>query len=381
MCIRDRVETHRWTVTVDRSRDTLIAALGLVFTSLSIVLALASVSAQNVVGRFGSRTLRMYMRRSSSRWVVGTFALAATFILTEQFQLRRLDPDSPAPVAGLSISVVLLVITGTTLIWYISSVVRWFRVDRAVAGVIAGIEETLGKIRRTRAGTVPTEVPDRPSRSTDLLAQNSGHLAEVDTDMMLDVCGSIEAEVVITSHVGAAVVRGQPIGWLAARDPDAQSPPETRVAERMDVSGTRELGDSVEYGLFALVDIAIMALSPAVNDPTSAVEVIEEMSFLFPRLADVPLGPYAVPDDESWPRVVVFARSFGQLVEIATTQIVLYGLTDPNVVLALRHLAASLDLLDLNDDDRRYVDEFAAKLETAPAEFSSFGATVERHVT
>ena len=84
------VETHKWTVTVDRSRDTFISALGLVFTALSIVLALASVAAQNVVGRFGSRTLRIYMRRSADRWVLGMFALAAAFILTEQFQLPNL---------------------------------------------------------------------------------------------------------------------------------------------------------------------------------------------------------------------------------------------------------------------------------------------------
>ena len=97
-----------------------------------------------------------------------------------------------------------------------------------------------------------------------------------------------------------------------------------------------------------------------------AVVVIEEMTFLFPEIAKAPLGPYAVPDTESWPRVVVYARSFGELVELATTQIVLYGITDPNVLTALRRFATSLNLLDLNDDDQRYVDEFAAKLESAP---------------
>jgi uncharacterized membrane protein len=93
-------EDDPWTVTVDRSRDTLIAALGLVFTALSIVLALASVAAQNVVGRFGSRVLRIYARRSPDRYVIAVFAMAAIFILTEQFQLRRLDPTDPGARAG-----------------------------------------------------------------------------------------------------------------------------------------------------------------------------------------------------------------------------------------------------------------------------------------
>jgi uncharacterized membrane protein len=360
------VETHEWTVTVDRSRDTLLTILGLVFTALSIVLALASVSAQNVVGRFGSRVLRLYTRRSADRWVIGMFALAAAFILVEQFQLRTLDPSSPAPGAGLTVSVFLLVITGSTLIWYISAVIRWFRVDRTVTRIVESERQTLNGIARARVGSVSASIPERPDTVTDLLAPRSGHLAEVDTDMILRVCGSIDALVVITPALEMPVVEGQPIGWVTSRDPLSQLPPETYIADRIDISGTRELLHSVEYGLFALVDIAIMALSPAINDPNSAVVVIEEMSFLFPEIAKVPLGPYAVPDTESWPRVVVFARSFGELVELATTQIVLYGITDPNVVTALRRFATSLNLLELSDDDQRYVDEFAAKLEDPP---------------
>ena len=89
------------------------------------------------------------------------------------------------------------------------------------------------------------------------------------------------------------------------------------------------------------------------------------MSFLFQDLADVPLGPYAVPDAESWPRAVVRTRTFGELVDLATTQIVMYGLTDPMVVRSLRQFAAALQLLDLNDSDRAHVDAFAAKLEGA----------------
>jgi uncharacterized membrane protein len=129
------------------------------------------------------------------------------------------------------------------------------------------------------------------------------------------------------------------------------------------LSGTRELGQGIEYGVIGLVDMAIMALSPAVNDPNSALEVIEEMSFLFQDLDDVPLGPYAIPDGESWPRVVVNAWTFGQLVELATTQIVLYGITDPLVVRALHRFANSLRMLELSDDDRAHVDAFATKLD------------------
>ena len=150
---------------------------------------------------------------------------------------------------------------------------------------------------------------------------------------------------------------------MVSRDPRAHLRPEETVSDIVDVSGTRELGHSLEYGLTALVDVAIIALSPAINDPNSAVEVIEELSFLFHDLAELPLGSFAVPDAESWPRVVVITRTFGELLDFTTRQIVQYGVDDPNVREALRRFAKSMQQLDLNEDDRAHVDAFAAKVE------------------
>jgi uncharacterized membrane protein len=336
--------------------------LGLVFTAFSIVLALTSVAAQNVVGRFGSRTLRIYVRRSADRWIIGAFALSATFILSEQFQLRKLEPTGPAPAAGLTISVLLLVFTSSLMIWYIASVIRWFRVDQAVAGVIDSEHRALRAVTRHRQGTSPCAIPERPAEARDMISPRSGYLAEFDIDIMLEEARTLGALVVITRPLGAAVFEDEPIGWFSSPLGAASGP---QVAQQVDIARTRELAQSIEYGLYALVDIAIMALSPAVNDPNSAVEVIEEMSFLFREIDKVRLGPYAIPDAESVPRVVVAARTFGELVELATTQIVLYGINDPSVVTALRPFVDSFDLMDLEDADRRAVDEFAAKLDEA----------------
>lgn len=356
--------TAPWAITVDRARDTLIAALGLVFTSLSIVLALASVAAQNVVGRLGSRTLRIYLRRSKDRWVTGAFAFTATFIISEQFQLRKLDADAPAPQTALVIAVVMLVLTGWLVIWYIASMIRWFRVDQAVASVVDSERRAIRSATRHRRGTVATPLlPARPDEASDVIAPRSGYLAEIDHHSILEAARKLDAMVTITERLRSPITKSGTVGWVVAQD---GAPLDRHVAHLIDVSQTRKVDDSIEYGLYALVDIAIMALSPAVNDPNSAVEAIEAMSFLLPEVWTVPLGPYAVPDAEAWPRVVVAARTFGQLVELATTQIVLYGITDPNVAQALRRLADSLNLLDLDDADQRYVDEFAAKLDDSP---------------
>jgi uncharacterized membrane protein len=111
-----------------------------------------------------------------------------------------------------------------------------------------------------------------------------------------------------------------------------------------------------------LVDIAIMALSPGVNDPNTAVQVIEEMTFLFPQLAQIQLGPVGRTDAEGVPRVAVQSASLGDYIEIATTQIVLYSGGDPAVIMALQHFVRVLQGLDLTERDQEAVDTFAARV-------------------
>ena len=245
------------------------------------------------------------------------------------------------------------------------SLIRWFRTDRTVAVVVEKTRRVARTLERNRQGE-PVPLPARPPDAVDLPAHRSGHMAEVDAGIALQALGPVDAMAMVTVPIGAPVVVGDSIGWEVSRDPNAELRPGHGVKVTVDVSGTRELGESLEYGIVALVDIAIIALSPAINDPNSAVEVIEEMSFLFPDLTGAPLGPHAVPDAASWPRIVIARRTFGELVTIATEQIVLYGADDPLVRRALRRLADSLRRLELDESDRAHVDAFAASIPPEP---------------
>jgi len=111
-----------------------------------------------------------------------------------------------------------------------------------------------------------------------------------------------------------------------------------------------------------------MALSPGINDPNTAVQVIEHMAFLFSQLSQVRLCPVGRTDAEGVQRVAVRAPAFGDFVEMATAQIVLYSGGDPAVIMALGHFARVLEGLDLSEGDREAVDTFAARVRGLTAE-------------
>jgi uncharacterized membrane protein len=195
-------------------------------------------------------------------------------------------------------------------------------------------------------------------------AHHPGFLTEVDARGILDFAVRYDAEFVIDFGIGRRVAQGEQIGWMVVgQNSPGDLPPLDLIEDYFDITEVRELDRAVEYGTLVLVDMAIMALSPGINDPNTAVQVIEEMMFLFPELARFHLGPFGRTDEEGRQRVAVQAFTYGDYLEMATTQIVLYSGEDPAVISALQHFARVLQTLDLTESDREAVEQYVSKVQ------------------
>lgn len=356
-----------WSVTVAEARNSVLSALSILFAGLSIVLALGSVTVQNVIGRFSLRLLRIYIRNPWDKAVIAVFALAATFILTVWFQLSARPSGALAPVGSIITGLVLLFISGATIIWYISALTSWFRVDRTVRRIGRLTLRAARSLERQHRYDSPAAESsfERPPEAIAVLAPRSGYLTEVDTGGLFDLAQRYKVGLVIDRGIGQSVAGGEPVGWIVGgEDVSSGLPPIEHVANMIDITEGRELEQSVGYGIFLLVDIAIMALSPGVNDPNTAVQVIEELIFLFPQLAQFQLGPFGRTDAEGVPRVALRSATLGDYIEMATAQIVLYSGEDPAVRMALGHLGRVLQGLELSEADSKTVEAFAARVQT-----------------
>jgi uncharacterized membrane protein len=354
-----------WSITVDEARSSVLSALSILFAGLSIVLALGSVTIQNVVGRFSLRLLRIYIRNPWDKAVIAVFALTATFIMTEWFLLSGLPTEALAPVGGIITGMLLLFFSGAMIIWYISALTSWFRVDRIVRRMGRFTLRASRSVERHHRHDSPAAESsfEQPPEAIAVPAPRPGYLTEVDTEGLFDLALRYDVELVIDRGIGRSVVRDEQIGWIAGgKRASGELPPPDRLAEMIEITEARELDRAVGYGLSVLVDIAIMALSPGVNDPNTAVQVIEELIFLFPQLAQVKLGSVGRIDAEGVQRVAVRSATLGDYIEIATTQIVHYSGGDPAVIMALQHFVRVLQGLDLSEADRQSVEAFAARV-------------------
>jgi uncharacterized membrane protein len=131
--------------------------------------------------------------------------------------------------------------------------------------------------------------PDPPAQAVVVPAATSGYVQAVQPAPLVETATGHDLVVRLTRRVGDHVVESTPIAWAWPRAPD-QPPPTPEllaraVGDAVQVGFERTMVQDVLFGLRRLVDIANKALSPAVNDPYTAIQAVHHLSVLLCVLA------------------------------------------------------------------------------------------------
>jgi uncharacterized membrane protein len=146
------------------------------------------------------------------------------------------------------------------------------------------------------------------------------------------------------------VVAGTTLAWIWPVSPGGPAPDLRRLTPALEtwvrIGFERTLEQDAAFGVRQLVDTACKALSPAVNDPYTAVQAIDHLSVIFCALARRPLGDH-VARQPSGAAVIVPGRRFPDYLAVMCGLIRRYGASEPTVASALlRLLAACADVAD-----------------------------------
>jgi uncharacterized membrane protein len=170
-------------------------------------------------------------------------------------------------------------------------------------------------------------------------------IAAVDRAALLRLATQTGAFVTVVPRVGEYIAPGRVVLRLAGAKMDAHP----RLARRVFVlARQRTIDQDPPFVLRMLVDIAIRALSPAVNDPTTAVQALDRIEALLVELAMRHPGPSVVVDDAGVPRAAIHAPRWSGYMELGLMEIRRYGSASPQIV---RRLNALYDRLDEVADD------------------------------
>lgn len=327
---------------VDGSRAVLSTIAGSTITVAGTVFSITIVALQLTSSQYTPRVLRHFTSDRGNQLVLGVFIATFTYSLLVLRTVHAEADDIATFVPSISVVVAigLALLSVGFLIHYLHHAAHWIEVavivDRAARDTIELIERLFpagaGEERDVRLdGIMPSEEPAR------IAAERAGYLQAVDAAALLRLSDGPPLVIRMEPHLGEFVVPGVTLAsvWPASVVDEEL----TRVVRDACVTGSeRTLHQDLEFGLRQLADIAVRALSPGVNDPTTATNCIDRLAEVLVVLGNRDL-PERVRASENDCVVFVAQRtSFERAVKLAFTQIRHYGAGDP--VVAVRLLEA-----------------------------------------
>ena len=326
--------------TADDARALLTAITGTVITVMALVLGLTVVALQLSSTQFSPRLLRNFLRDRPNQIVlslfVATFTFSAAGLYTVGVSAGERTTDYPR--LAVSGAVLLLFVSLATVVVFADHLAHSIQID----AITRTVERRTLPVVASTPGRVEEDVPVAPEWAVPIPATRSGYLHSAHPEQLLPLAVEYGVTVCLRKRVGEHVVAGTTLAWVwrpsvagPAVDPE---PFQHGLDAAVGIGFERTFEQDAALGIRQLVDLSCKALSPAINDPYSAVQAVDRLAVIFCALAVRPLGADVASDRAGHAAVIVPGRRFGDYLSAMCGLIRRYGAREPTVLLGLLRL-------------------------------------------
>jgi uncharacterized membrane protein len=304
---------------------------GVAFSFTIVVFSFAST-------QYSSRTLRTFMDDNVNQVVLGVILGCFVYCMVV-LRSTRLEENAPVPELSASFALLLALASLSLFIIFIHHVAEAIQAYHIISRLAAQTIDAAQHLFPAHIGADSGSDEDARhfSMSVDagkVLARRSGYIEMVDGDLLMRVLARHDLHAVLEKSVGNYVVEGEMIA--AVGPPERVTPRVLRDIEYAFVLGkVRTIFQDAQYGILQLSDVAVKALSPAINDPNTAIMSLNALGNVLRRLASARFpGPYRC-DAQGVVRVFAFGQTFPMLVAQAFDQIRRHATLDTAVLLKM----------------------------------------------
>lgn len=345
----------------------MITVAGVVFSITTVALSLAS-------RQFGPKLLRNFMENRPNQVVFGTFV--ATFLYCV-LVMRNIREDF-LPHLSTTVGVVLAIASLGVLIFFIHHITRSIRIDGLLARVAADLDSALDHLHSERIGEPPPpkaepRLPDDFARRAGVVrAPKDGYVASFDAEQILEAARERDLIVELLVRPQDFVIEDMPVYRVY---PAERCGPEVmdELRDALLLGRERTTMRDARYGIDQLVQLALRALSPALNDPMSAMDAIDRLAAATARLARHGAPSAMRHDRHGRLRVVTRAVTLEEVITAGWDPLVRNAAEHAQPT---RHLLESIEKIEWSldrPDDRRLFHDLVARLGQACP--SAMGAT------
>jgi len=324
----------------------IMTVVSIVFAILLMTLTLAST-------QFSPRILIGFVRDRATQWTLGVFLGTFSYCMAALPAARAL-PHPFVPVATVTGAMALALVSVGWLVYFIHHISQSISVNHIVDRIARETELIIEQLMPHLRGPFPLSVRSEAPPVDDgvILSPQSGYIRYVDIDHLVEVARAYHIAVHLERRVGQFVPVGVPLARVSKAERLSAECALDLIAA-FDIGPTRTMQQDVEFGIIQIVDIALRAMSPAVNDPSTAISCVDQLSrimIVWISRAPPPSHYYAPPHVL---RLFLPWISFDGLLDTAFEQIRHYAAADIAVSLrllrAFRDIATSTEHADLRN--------------------------------
>ena len=336
------------------ARDLLSTIASSTLTMTTLVLSITIVALQLASQQFSPRVMRTFFRDTGTKVALGVFLATTVFAL---LVLREIVPEGTGraefvPDESVSVAFGLVLASLVAFVYYLNHVAHSIRAVHIMNAVAAETRMAIRDCATTEAPLARGEWPDRAPDARLASERAPGVVVSIDEHDVIELARQRGLRIRLVAHIGDFVPSGAPLADIWADEGDDPAIEAPDLNPLIGLGRERTMRQDVAFGFRQLVDMAEKALSPALNDPTTAVQALDLIHDLLRRLAVLPDPKGVFRDDDGIARLAVPVHGWDEMIHLAFDEIRQYG---GSAFQVQRRMRATIDdlLRAVGEDPRR----------------------------
>jgi uncharacterized membrane protein len=352
--------------TVSGAREVLSTSAGSLATVLGVTFSVTVVTLQLAATQYSSRILRRFMADRVTQALLGVFLGSVTYLFVVLRTVRSGEEKFGAFIPSVSLLFGLLLTIGclSLLAYFVHHLVRSIQVATIVMGIGKETMRTAQDLRPLWS-TPALAKPPAARHTGCICARTNGYIQAVALDELLETSPASIRLLTLEVEVGDFVLKGTPLirfdGEL--HDPAQQK----RLAAAVVLGRERTPNADVLFGVRQLVDIGLKALSPGINDVTTAMMAVNELGAIVLEVARTGLRAERTYRERTVDRMSLLYPTFG-LEDVAVhafTELSWAACEHPRVLARMLELLSQIAALLSSEEQRQALYRVASRVFTA----------------
>ncbi len=324
---------------IDSSRALFSSMAASIITVLGVVFSITIVALTLAASQLGPRLLRNFMRDKVNQLVLGVFVATFIYFQVLLLAMERVITSDPKRLPQLTTMVALLLglISLAMLIYFMHHLAKSIQAPHVLMVVSKELRQTIDRVlpdcldehrsdgpANSRPDSAPeTEVPitEPPwSEAASVSAPDTGYLQAVDLKILMSLAVKHDLQIRLVCQPGDFVVQDEPLIRLL---PAQQLSDELtrKLHDSLYIGAQRSATQDLDFVIQELVEVALRALSPSINDPFTAGNALDYIGDAMLRIAQRHMPPSGLRDQQGRLRVIMRRTDFRGLCDISFDQI------------------------------------------------------------